>query len=123
MATSIEIIPATIPITVTQGDTLIWTTTIQTDGVDEDLTVANTVVGVIIESTTTGTNILALSSTGVSPAIAVNASGEATVTITAAQTTAITPGGYYYALRWTKGSTGAIRTLHAGSFTVKKPIS
>lgn len=123
MATSIEIIPATIPITVTQGDTLIWTTTIQTDGVDEDLTVANTVVGVIIESTTTGTNILALSSTGGSPAIAVNASGEATVTITAAQTAAITPGGYYYALRWTKGSTGAIRTLHAGSFTVKKPIS
>jgi len=123
MADSIEIIPATIPITVTQGDTLIWTTTIQTDGVDEDLTAANTVVGVIIESTTTGTNILALSSTGGSPAIAVNASGEATVTITAAQTAAITPGGYYYALRWTKGSTGAIRTLHAGSFTGKKPIS
>jgi len=123
MADSIEIIPATIPITVTQGDTLVWTTTIKTDGVAENLTVANTVVGVIIESTTTGTNILALSSTGVSPAIAVNASGEATVTITAAQTTAITPGGYYYALRWTKGSIGAIRTLHAGSFTVKKPIS
>jgi len=123
MADSIEIIPATIPITVTQGDTLVWTTTIKTDGVAENLTVANTVVGVIIESTTTGTNILALSSTGISPAIAVNASGEATVTITAAQTTAITPGGYYYALRWTKGSTGAIRTLHAGSFTVKKPIS
>lgn len=123
MATSIEIIPATIPITVTQGDTLVWTTTIQTGGVDEDLTVANTVVGVVIEEVTTGTNILSLSSTGLNPAISVNASGEATVTITATQTGAITPGGYYYALRWTKGSTGAIRTLHAGSFTVRKPIS
>lgn len=123
MATSIEIIPATIPITVTQGDTLVWTTTIQTGGVDEDLTVANTVVGVVIEEVTTGTNILSLSSTGLNPAISVNASGEATVTITATQTGAITPGGYYYALRWTKGSTGAIRTLHAGAFTVRKPIS
>lgn len=123
MATSIEIIPATIPITVTQGDTLVWTTTISTGGVDEDLTVANTVVGVVIEEVTTGTNILSLSSTGLNPAISVNASGEATVTITATQTGAITPGGYYYALRWTKGSTGAIRTLHAGAFTVRKPIS
>lgn len=123
MATAIEIIPATIPITVTQGDTLVWTTTITENDVAVDLTVANTVVSVIIESTTSGTNLLSLSSTGVSPAISVNASGEATVTITAAQTGAIAVGGYYYSLKWTKGTTGAIRTLHAGSFTVTKPIS
>ena len=123
MATSIENIPATIPITVTQGNTLTWVTTITVDGVAQDLTVANTVVAVVIESTTTATNILALTSVGGASGITVNASGEATVTVTAAQTAAMAVGGYRYALRWTKGSTGAIRTLHAGSFTVTKPIS
>jgi len=123
MADSIRIIAKAIPITITQGNTLIWTTTIKTNGVAEDLTVSNTVVSVVIESTTTGTNILEISSTGVSPAIAVNAIGEATVTITAAQTAAIALGGYYYAFKWVNGTTGTVRTLHAGSFTVTKPGS
>lgn len=122
MATSIEIVPATVPITVTQGNTLTWTTTILVDDVPVDLTAVGTVVTVTIEATTTGTNILVVSSEDVGTPIVLGADGTAAVTITNTQTAAITVGGYYYALKWTSDA-GVVRTLHAGSFTVTKPIT
>lgn len=122
MATAIEIIPANIPITVTQGNTLAWTTTISEGGTPVDLSVVGNVVSVVIEKTTTAENLLEVSSSGVSPQITLNASGEAAVSITAAQTAAIAVGGYNYALKWTKPS-GAVRTLHAGPLTISKPYT
>lgn len=122
MATSIERIPADVPITVTQGATLEWTTTITVDSVAQDLTVSGNVVTVVVENTTNQTNQLSISSSGVSPQIALNASGQAAVTITASQTGAIPVGTYWYMLKWTKPS-GAVIPLHAGPFTVLNPYS
>ena len=65
MATAIEIIPATVPITVTNGDTLAWTTTISVDGTPVDLTEADTEVLVIVEYTNSQTNILTIGTTNV----------------------------------------------------------
>ena len=122
MVTAIEIIPATVPITVTNGDTLAWTTTISVDGTPVDLTEADTEVLVIVEYTNSQTNILTLSSADVDSQITLGADGTAAVTITAAQTADIDPGGYMYSLKWQKPD-GTLRTLHAGPFTVTKPIS
>ncbi len=122
MATSIERIPADVPIVVSQGATLEWTTTITVDDVAQDLTVSGNVVTVVVENTTNQTNQISISSAGVSPQITLNASGQAAVTITAAQTTALSPGTYWYALRWTKPS-GAVIPLHAGPFTVTNPYT
>lgn len=121
MATSIDIIPAQVPINVTQGDTLAWTTTLTVNDVAQDLT-GGDIVTVTVEHTVSQTNILALSSDDVSPQITLDASGNISVEITDAQTAAIEPGGYWYSLKWTNAA-GAIRTLHAGPFTVLKPIS
>lgn len=122
MATAIEIIPATVPITVTNGDTLAWTTTILVDGDPVDLTESGTVVSVIVEYTNSQTNILTLTSDDVDPQITLGADGTAAVVITAAQTEDIDPGGYMYSLKWEKPD-GTLRTLHAGPFTVIKPIA
>ena len=121
MATSIDVIPAQVPINVTQGDTLTWTTTLTVDAVAVDLTQGDS-ISVIIENTVSQTNILVLSSDDDIPQIDVDGSGNAAVTITAAQTGEIDPDGYWYSLKWTNAD-GAIRTLHAGPFTVLKPIS
>lgn len=118
MATSIDIVPATVPISVTQGDTLAWTTTILQDSVGVDLT-GGDVVSVTIESAVGGENVLVVSSA--TAAVVLDEDGNAAVTITAAQTGAIAVGGYWYSLRWINSSS-AVRTLHAGPFTVLKPI-
>ncbi len=120
MATSIDIIPATVPISVTSGNSIEFTTTITIDSVAVDLTPVGNVVALVIESTTTGDNLLAISSAGGSPQITLNASGVASVSITAAQTTALAVGSHFYALKWTR-PTGTVRTLHAGPFTVLNP--
>lgn len=118
--TSIDIIPATIPITVVQGNSIPFTTTISVNSVAVDLTVSGNVVAFIVEDES-GTNLLSLSSSGVSPQITLQADGDAIVSITAAQTAALSVGGYFYSLTWTR-PTAEVRTLHSGSFTVIKSV-
>lgn len=117
MATSIDIIPAIVPISVVSGNSIEFTTTISISGTPVDLTPSGNVVSLVIESATTGTNLLEITSAGVSPQITLNASGVASVSITAAQTAALAVGSHRYALKWTR-PTGAVRTLHYGGFTV-----
>lgn len=147
MATSIEIIPANIPISVTQGNTLSWVTTITENGTPIDLTQTGTRVVFVVETTTTENNVFVLDSDLAE--ITLDAAGNAGVVMSAADTTEIGVGGYYYALRLerdgtgqetritedeenrtletgelrvTEGNAANIRTLHAGTFTVLKPI-
>jgi len=122
MATSIDITPATVPISVTSGNSIEFTTTITIDDVVVDLTPVGNVATLTIEATTTGSNLLVISSDGVGPQITLNASGVVSISITAAQTTALAVGSHFYALKWTR-STGAVRTLHSGTFTVLNPNS
>lgn len=119
---SIAITPANVPISVTSGNSIEFTTTVTIDGVSVDLTPSGNVVTLVIESTTTGSNLLEISSAGVSPQITLNASGVVSVSITAAQTTALAVGSHFYAMKWTR-PTGAVRTLHSGTFTVLNPNS
>lgn len=119
---SIAITPATVPISVTSGNSIEFTTTITIDDVVVDLTPVGNVVTLTIEATTTGTNLLVISSDGVSPQITLNASGVVSISITAAQTTALAVGSHFYALKWTRPA-GAVRTLHSGTFTVLNPNS
>ena len=122
MATSIDITPATVPISVTSGNSIEFTTTITIDDVVVDLTPVGNVATLTIEATTTGSNLLVISSDGVGPQITLNASGVVSISITAAQTTALAVGSHFYALKWTR-PTGAVRTLHSGTFTVLNPNS
>lgn len=119
---SILITPANVPIAVTSGNSVEFTTTVTISDVAVDLTPVGNVVTVTIEATTTGTNLLVLSSADVSPQITLNASGVVSVSITAAQTTALAVGSHFYAMKWTR-PTGAVRTLHSGTFTVLNPNS
>jgi len=119
MLTSIDILPADVPINVVSGNSIEFNTTVTIDDVAQDLTVSGNSVSVIIESTTTGTNLLELSSEDVAPQITLNSSGVISVTITAAQTTALAIGTHFYSLKWFRPG-GAVRDLHSGPFTVTK---
>lgn len=114
--TALEIIPAIVPITVTQGDTLSWTTTITVDGEAADLTTAGNEVSLVVEYLNSEENLEIL------PDITLGSDGTAVVVVSAADTAAISVGGYTYSLKWTQPD-GTIRTLHAGPFTVIKPVS
>lgn len=117
MLTSIDILPAGVPINVVSGNSIEFNTTVTIDDVAQDLTVSGNSAAIVIESTTTGTNLLVLSSTDVAPQITLNSSGVISVTITAAQTTALSVGSHFYALKWYRPG-GAVRDLHSGPFTV-----
>lgn len=119
MATSIEIIPATVPITVTQGDTLGWTTTISEN--DAPVDISGDSVTVTVEYTNSQANILVLSSDDDTPQITLDDAGNAVVLITSAQTADIAVGDYFYSLKWEKVD-GTIRTLLSGPFTIMKPV-
>jgi hypothetical protein len=122
MATSIEVIPAGVPITVVSGNSIEFDATITVSGSVVDLTVPGNVISLVVESTTTEDNVLTISSAGGSPQITLSALGVASVTITAAQTAEIAVGTHFYALKWVRPS-GAVRTITSGPFTVLKSRS
>jgi hypothetical protein len=114
--TALALTPATLDLTVVQGDSFAESFTFAQSGSALNLSTYTGLAQVRLERSATST-LLATFSIGTASA----ATGVWALALTAAQTAALDPGRYWWELQWTVGST--VRTVLGGEFVVADQVA
>lgn len=114
--TSLALTPATLDLTVVQGDSFTESFTFGQSGSALNLSTYTALAQVRAEKSASSA-LLATFAVGTGSA----SSGVWALSLTAAQTAALDPGRYWWELQWTVGST--VRTIIGGSFTVVDQVA
>ena len=114
--TALALTPATLDLTVVQGDSFAESFTFNQSGSALNLSTYTALAQVRAEKSATS-SLLATFTVGTTSA----ATGTWALSLSAATTAALDPGRYWWELQWTVGST--VRTVVGGSFTVVDQVA
>jgi hypothetical protein len=114
--TSLALTPATLDLTVVQGDSFAESFTFSQSGSALNLSTYSALAQVRAEKSATS-SLLTTFTVGTGSAT----TGVWALSLSAATTAALDPGRYWWELQWTVGST--VRTIIGGSFTVVDQVA